>query len=192
LDLAREKGISIDIGGFRKEFERHRELSRVATDKKFKSGLADQSAASTKLHTATHLLQASLRRVLGPHIEQRGSNITPERLRFDFTHDSKLTSEQAEEVEKLINDVIERDLPIRREIMTVGEALRRGAIGVFARTYSDKEEVSVYFVGTQDDVFSGEICAGPHVSHTAELGRFRIAKQKKIGADIVRISAVLE
>ena len=150
FDIAKDKGISVDLSSFKEEFERHRDISRMATDKKFGSGLADHSEETTRLHTATHLLQAALRKTIGPHVQQRGSNVTRERLRFDFTHGSKLTPKELKETEKVINEVIERNLPVRRETMSVREALERGALGFFTRTYSDKEEVSVYSIGDED------------------------------------------
>ncbi len=184
-EIAEEKGISIDMDEFRREFEHHREISRTATQGKFKGGLADHSEEITKLHTATHLLQAALRKVLGESVRQMGSNITRERLRFDFTFPRKLTPEEIKQVEDLVNDVIRRDLPVKREVMPYDEAIASGALAFFRDVYGD--EVSVYSVGD----FSREVCGGPHVEHTGVLGRFKITKQKKIGAGLMRIKAVL-
>jgi alanyl-tRNA synthetase len=185
-DLAEEKGIEIDIDEFRKEFEHHREISRTATEGKFKGGLADHSEEITVLHTATHLLQAALRKVLGDSVRQSGSNITRERLRFDFTFDRKLSPDEVKRVEDLVNEVIEQDLEVEHTFMPYDDAISNGAIAVFKDTYGD--EVSVYKVGE----FSMELCGGPHVESTGALGRFRIAKQEKIGAGLIRIRGVLE
>jgi len=185
-ELASEKGIKIDIDEFRREFEQHRDISRTATEGKFKSGLADHTEEVTKLHTATHLLQAALRKVLGDSVRQNGSNITEERLRFDFTFSRKLTAEELQEVEDLVNDVIRRDLKVTREVMKLDQAMQKGALAFFKDTYGD--EVSVYSVGD----FSKEVCAGPHVEHTGVLKHFKITKQDSIGAGLMRIRAVLD
>ena len=185
-DLAEEKGIKIDMKEFRKEFEHHREISRTATEGKFKGGLADHSEEIMKLHTATHLLQAALRKVLGDKVSQTGSNITKERLRFDFAFDRKLTPEEVQQVEDLVNKVIAGNLEVTQTFMTFDEAISRGALAFFKETYG--ETVSVYRVGD----FSMELCGGPHVEHAGVLGHFKIAKQKKIGAGIIRIRGVLK
>jgi len=160
--------------------KRHQELSRTASAGKFKSGLADDSEEVKKLHTAAHLLLAALRRVLGEHVFQKGSNITAERLRFDFSHSEKMTDEQKQEVEKLVNEIIEKDLPVHLEEMTLEEAKGKGAMGVFESKYGEK--VKVYTIGDNSDVkseppFSREICAGPHAEKTGELGHFKILKK---------------
>ncbi|MHA1484725.1 MAG: alanine--tRNA ligase [Candidatus Thorarchaeota archaeon] len=185
-DLAEEKGIKIDMKEFRKEFEHHRGISRTATEGKFKGGLADHSEEITKLHTATHLLQAALRKVLGDKVSQTGSNITKERLRFDFAFDRKLTPEEVQQVEDLVNKVIAGNLEVTQTFMAFDEAISQGALAFFKEVYG--ETVSVYRVGD----FSMELCGGPHVEHTGVLGSFKIAKQKKIGAGIIRIRAILE
>ncbi|MFW9845388.1 MAG: alanine--tRNA ligase [Candidatus Thorarchaeota archaeon] len=185
-DLAEERGIEIDLDEFRKEFEHHRDISRTATEGKFKGGLADHSEEITVLHTATHLLQAALRKVLGDSVKQSGSNITKERLRFDFTFDRKLTQEEVERVEQLVNGIIDQDLEVKHSFMQYDDAMAQGALAFFKDTYGD--EVSVYKVGD----FSMELCGGPHVERTGVLGKFRITKQKKIGAGLMRIRAVLE
>ncbi len=185
-DLAEEKGIKIDLEEFTKEFEEHREISRTATEGKFKGGLADHSETITKLHTATHLLQAALRKVLGDEVTQMGSNITDERLRFDFTFSRKLTPEEVAEVEKTINEIVSQDLEVTQRFMPYDDAITQGALAFFKENYG--EEVSVYSVGD----FSLELCGGPHVERTGNLGKFKITKQKKIGAGIMRIRAVLE
>ncbi|MFX1544063.1 MAG: alanine--tRNA ligase [Promethearchaeota archaeon] len=185
-DLAQEKGIEIDVDVFRKEFEHHRDISRTATEGKFKGGLADHGEEHTKLHTATHLLQAALRKVLGDKVQQSGSNITKERLRFDFTFDRKLTPEEVQQVEDLVNGIIRDDLEVTRQFMPYDEAIAQGAMAFFKEKYGDT--VSVYSVGD----FSMELCGGPHVERTGILGNFKITKQKKIGAGIIRIRAILE
>ena len=185
-ELAEEKGIEIDVNEFKKQFEEHQEKSRTATQGKFKGGLADHSEKIVKLHTATHLLQEALRRVLGDEVTQNGSNITEERLRFDFTFSRKLTTEEIEEVEKMVNDVISQNLEVIQEFLPYDEAIKRGALAFFKENYG--EIVSVYSVGD----FSMELCGGPHVERTGTLGKFKITKQKKIGAGIVRIRAIVE
>jgi alanyl-tRNA synthetase len=185
-EIAEENGIKVDMEEFQKQFEEHREISRSATEGKFKSGLADHSEIVTKMHTATHLLQEALRRVLGDSVQQMGSNITPERLRFDFTFERKLTPEEIKQVEDLVNDIISQNIEVTREIMSYDAAIKAGALAFFKETYDD--EVSVYRVGD----FSMELCGGPHVESTSLVGVFRITKQKKIGANIVRIRAIVE
>ena len=185
-DLAEERGIAIDMEQFTKQFEEHREKSRTATQGKFKGGLADHSEEITKLHTATHLLQTALRKVLGNEVTQNGSNITDERLRFDFTFSRKLTPDEVEQVEEMINDVIAQDIAVEQSFMKYDDAIAKGALAFFKENYG--EEVSVYNIGE----FSLELCGGPHVESTRVLGKFKIAKQKKIGAGIVRIRAILE
>ncbi|MFW9794372.1 MAG: alanine--tRNA ligase-related protein, partial [Candidatus Thorarchaeota archaeon] len=185
-DLAEEKGVRIDIDEFTKQFEDHREISRTATQGKFKGGLAEHSEKIVKLHTATHLLQEALRRVLGNEVTQNGSNITEERLRFDFTYSRKLTPEEIEEVEKLVNEVIDQDIEVTQQFMPYDDAIEKGALAFFKENYG--ETVSVYTVGD----FSMELCGGPHIEHTGILKRFRIVKQKRIGSGLMRIRAVLE
>ena len=185
-ELATEKGISIDLEVFREEFERHRELSRKATAGTFQSGLADHTERTTRLHTATHLLQQALREVLGDHVEQKGSNITPERTRFDFSHPQNLTTEEIEKVEDVVNQKIKEALPVNKEIMTPKEAKEQGALGFFEERYEGK--VSVYSVGS----FSKEICTGPHVTNTQEIGYFKIQKQQNIGVGLMRIRATVD
>jgi alanyl-tRNA synthetase len=185
-DLAEERGIKIDMDEFTKQFEEHREISRTATQGKFKGGLAEHSEMIVKLHTTTHLLQKALRMVLGDEVTQNGSNITEERLRFDFTFSRKLTPEEVEEVEKLVNDIIGQDLEVVQQFLPYDEAIKKGALAFFKENYG--ETVSVYSVGD----FSMELCGGPHVERTGSLGIFKIGKQKKIGAGIVRIRATVE
>jgi alanyl-tRNA synthetase len=185
-EFAQRQGLGVDMDGFHKAFAEHQEKSRQGAEARFKGGLAEQSPETIKLHTATHLLHEALRRVLGPHVEQRGSNITVERLRFDFSHPEKLTPEQLTAVENLVNEQIRKDLPVTSETMGLEEAQARGAIGLFEDRYGDR--VNVYSAGD----FSKEICGGPHVAYTGELGHFRIVKERSIGAGLRRIRAVLE
>jgi alanyl-tRNA synthetase len=192
-ELAQEHGKKIDEAGFSKAFEEHQAKSRAGAEQKFKGGLADHSAETTKLHTATHLLNAALRKVLGDHVQQKGSNITAERLRFDFNHPDKMTPEQIAEVEKLVNDAIKADLPMRYHLTTVDGAKKEGAIGVFDDRYGN--EVKVYAIGDPSagsgQVFSKEICGGPHVARTGMLGSFKIQKEESSSAGIRRIKAVV-
>jgi len=190
LELAREKGLEVNTKEFEKEYEKHRELSRTATKGKFKAGLADTKERTIKLHTATHLLLAALRKVLGKKIVQKGSNITSERLRFDFNFDRKLTNEEIKKIEGIVNEKISEGLQVRREEMTLEEAKKLNALGTFEHKYGEK--VSVYFIGERGKEFSIEICAGPHVENTRELGHFKIIKQESVGAGIRRIKATLE
>jgi alanyl-tRNA synthetase len=168
-----------------------RERSRTAAAGMFKGGLADHSTSTTRLHTATHLVHQALRTVLGTHVVQRGSNITPERLRFDFSHPSKLTPEQIAEVERIVNENIARDWPMTWREVPTDEAFAEGAIGAFGDKYG--ETVKVYTAGDPDGLwYSKEICGGPHVERTGSLGRFRITKEESSSAGVRRIRAVLE
>ncbi len=185
-EMAREKGFQVDRAGYDAAFAKHQEMSRAGAEQKFKGGLADSSEATAALHSATHLLQAALRKVLGTHVEQRGSNITAERLRFDFSHEEKLTPEQLKQVEDLVNDAIRRDLPIVCEEMDLESAKKSGAMGLFENKYDTK--VKVYTMG---DV-SKEICGGPHANRTGELGVFKIKKEESSSRGVRRIKAVLE
>jgi len=185
-ELAGEHEMSVDVEGFHEAFKKHQQLSKSGAEKTFKGGLADQSEQTRKLHTATHLMHQALRQVLGDHVEQKGSNITSERLRFDFSHPEPMTPEQIREVEEIVNQQIRRDLPVHFETMTVEEAKRLGAMALFGERYEEK--VKVYFVGD----FSTEVCGGPHVEHTGELGAFRIVKEQSSSAGVRRIRAVVE
>ena len=164
-------------------------MSRTASAGKFKGGLADHSAKVTAYHTATHLLNAALRKVLGEHVYQKGSNITEERLRFDFSHPEKMTAEQIKQVEDLVNEIIQKNVTVECQEMSADEAKAKGAIGVFADKYGEK--VKVYSVGGDEVCFSKEICGGPHVGNTKELGHFRIIKEEASSAGIRRIKAIL-
>jgi len=199
-EIAEEKGIAIDEKGFEIENKKHQNLSRTATEGKFKSGLADSGEETTKLHTATHLLHAALRTVLGKDVQQKGSNITPERLRFDFVFNRKLTDLEKEEIEKIVNKAIKKKYPVNRKEVTPEKAKEEGALGFFEHKYGNR--VSVYTIGTHEETFSKEICAGPHVTNTSELGeihkgkrikhlKFRIIKEESSSAGVRRIKAEL-
>jgi len=184
-EIAQERGQKIEKKSFEEEFKKHQQLSRKGARKKFAGGLADHSPEVIKLHTATHLLQAALRQVLGSHVKQAGSNITPERLRFDFSHPFPLTENQLREVEKIINQKIKENLPVKMEIMSLEEAKKRGALAFFGEKYGEK--VKVYFIGD----YSKEICGGPHVRLTGEIGGVKIIKEQPVGAGKRRIYAQL-
>ena len=185
-ELAREQGMSVDRKGFDEAFEKHQELSKAGAEKTFKGGLADHSEMTTRLHTATHLLHQALRTVLGAHVAQKGSNITVERLRFDFSHPQPMTEEQVRKVESIVNEQISRKLPVSMEVMTLEQARAAGAIALFGEKYEEK--VKVYTIGD----FSKEVCGGPHVQNTGELGKFVIQKEQSSSGGVRRIRAVLE
>jgi alanyl-tRNA synthetase len=185
-ELAREHGMTVDRPGFDEAFARHQELSKAGAEKVFKGGLADNSEMTTRLHTATHLLHTALRQVLGDHVAQKGSNITVERLRFDFVHTAPMSEEEVRKVEAIVNEQIRRDLPVSMETMTIEEARAAGAIALFGEKYGEK--VKVYTVGD----FSKEVCGGPHVERTGLLGKFTIQKEQSSSAGVRRIRAVLE
>ena len=190
-ELAKEAGFTVDVAGYQECFKAHQELSRANVGSA-KSGLAEHSEETTALHTATHLLHKALKIVLGDHCNQKGSNITAERLRLDFTHGEKMTPEQIKAVEDLVNEQIKADLPVYRDMMTLDEARAAGATALFSSKYTD-EKLSVYTMGrTRDDFFSKEVCTGPHVEHTGVLGHFKIKKEESSSAGVRRIKAVLE
>ncbi len=184
-EIAKERVLTVDVATYIRAFEEDQAKSRTAGEKLFKGGLADTSEESTKLHTATHLLHEALRRVLGAHVAQKGSNITPERLRFDFSHPDKMTPEQVKAVEDMVNDQIARGLDIDLRDMSLDEAKSAGAIGLFEDRYGDR--VNVYFMGD----FSTEVCGGPHVKNTKELGGFKIQKEEASSRGVRRIKAVV-
>lgn len=191
-ELAVQAGISIDKNEFEVEFKKHQELSRTASAGTFKGGLAGTSERIVRMHTATHLLQAALRKVLGEHVIQKGSNITEERLRFDFPHPQKMTSEEIAEVEKIVNQNIQRDLKVTKDIMTPEQAFAQGALGQFGDKYG--ETVSIYSIvdPNTNEVVSREFCGGPHVEHTNVIGKFKIQKEEASSAGIRRIKATVE
>ncbi len=185
-ELAKEHGFTVDKNGFNEAFEKHQAISRAGASEQFKGGLADHSEATTALHTATHLLHKALSVVLGGYVKQLGSNITAERLRFDFNHPQALTKDELKAVEDLVNKEIELDLPVICETMTLDEARAKGAAAQFDAKYGEK--VKVYSIGD----FSIEVCGGPHVEHTGELGHFKIVKEQSSSAGVRRIKAILE
>ena len=194
-EIAKEKGYKIDRGEFNNRLEQHKNLSRTASAGKFKGGLGGDGEMETKYHTATHMLHQALRTVLGDTVVQKGSNITPERLRFDFAYGEKMTDEQKKKVEDLINTKIKEALPVIREEISIDEARARGAMGLFTDKYGDK--VSIYRIGEgekrgDENLFSIEMCGGPHVENTGSLGTFKIAKEEAVSAGVRRIKAVLE
>ncbi|MCL5970563.1 MAG: alanine--tRNA ligase [Patescibacteria group bacterium] len=190
-EFGKKRGETINREEFEKEFNKHRQLSRTTSGGMFKGGLADNSEQAKKLHTATHLLHAALRKVLGNHVSQKGSNITNERLRFDFSHPKKVTPDELKKIEDLVNEQIKKNLPVTFKIVTLNEAQNEGALAFFGKKYQEK--VKVYTIGS--DVMSGwfskEVCGGPHVDFTSKLGHFTIKKEEKVSAGIRRIYAVI-
>lgn len=185
-ELAAESGMKVNREEFDEAFKKHQELSRAGSEQSFKGGLAEQTEITTKYHTATHLLHKALRAVLGEHVAQKGSNITAERMRFDFSHPSPMTPEEVKRVEDMVNEQIARDLPVSMAIMELEAAKASGAIALFGEKYEDK--VKVYTIGD----FSKEVCGGPHVERTGTLGKFVIQKEQSSSAGVRRIRAVLE
>ena len=181
-----KKALAVDAVGFQAQVKKHQELSRSASAGKFKSGLTDHSQATVKLHTAAHLLHQALRQVLGDKVHQAGSNITSERLRFDFSYSQKLTDAEMAQIEKIVNEQIQMDLPVKCETMPYQQAIDSAALAFFKDRYPEK--VNVYSIGK----FSREVCAGPHIKHLDELGKFKILKQESVGANLRRIKAILE
>ena len=184
-ELAKERNLKVDEEGYHKAFNEHQEKSRAGSEQKFACGLADHQEQTTHLHTATHLLHSALKKVISPDINQKGSNITAERLRFDFNLDRPCTKEELQKVEDMVNDVIKQDLPVEMKEMTVEEAKKNNYIGLFDNKYGDK--VKTYKIGE----FSKEICGGPHAEHTGQLGKFTIIKEQSCSAGVRRIKAIL-
>ena len=185
VEMATERGFTVDEKGFEKAYKKHQEKSRAGASQKFKGGLADNSDVTARLHTATHLMHKALRQLLGDHVGQAGSNITADRLRFDFTHGEKVTRDVLDQVEAIVNEQIAKDMPVTVEEMSVEQAKEGGAIGLFGDRYG--EVVKVYSIGD----FSTEICGGPHAARTGELGRFKIKKEESSSRGVRRIKAVL-
>ena len=185
-ELAKEEGLKVDMSDYQRLFKEHQEKSRLGSDQKFKGGLASTGEMETKYHTATHLLNAALKVVLGDHVHQKGSNITAERMRFDFSHPAKMTDEEKQKVEDLVNSWIEEGIDVKSEEMTKEEAINSGAECMFIEKYPDI--VTVYTIGD----FSKELCGGPHVKNTSELGHFKIKKEEASSSGVRRIKAVLE
>lgn len=185
-EIAIENSMKVDLEGFEKAFEKHKALSKEAQQKNFKGGLADHSVETTKLHTATHLLHRALKNILGEHVNQKGSNITVERLRFDFTHPDKIPADVLKQVEDMVNEQIQRNLEVKMEVMTLEEARNLNATALFDSKYGT--QVKVYSIGD----FSIEVCGGPHVKNTSELGHFKIMKEQSSSSGVRRIRAILE
>lgn len=192
-ELIGERGGNLDVEEFKKEFEEHQALSRQASAGTFAGGLADHSAATTRLHTATHLLHRALKNVLGDHVAQKGSNITAERLRFDFSHPQKMTAEEIQRVEEMVNEVITQNLLVHCEVMTLEEAKAADALGYFEDKYAQLGgKIKVYLVGDEEQgYFSKEICGGPHVERTGALGSFKLLKEEAVSAGVRRIKATV-
>lgn len=188
-EIVRERGVSVDAAAFQNAFLRHQQLSRVGAEKKFAGGLADHSVETTRLHTANHLVLQALKNVLGPSVNQRGSNITAERLRFDFSWPTKLTADQIANVEAMVNKQVAKDLPVHYEVMTLEQAKAISATGVFEERYA--QNVKVYFIGTPEHYYSREICGGPHVRHTAQVGQLKITKEEAVSSGVRRIKAMV-
>ena len=185
-ELANEHGLTVDRAIFDQHYTAHQKRSKAGAEKTFKGGLADDSETVQRLHTATHLLHQALRDELGNHVQQKGSNITAERLRFDFSHNTPMSPEQIDHVQSTVNSLIADDLPISVQVMKLQDALDHGAIALFGEKY--QENVKVYSIGD----FSKEVCGGPHAKRTSELGRFRIIKEQSSSSGVRRIRAVLE
>src|SRR3989344_1792136 len=192
-EMAKEKGIKVNIKEFQNEYQKHQELSRTLSAGTFKSGLSDNSEKTTRLHTATHLLNEAMSRVLGPEVAQRGSNITPERTRFDFVFNRKLTNEEIKEIENTVNSIVKKALEVKCEELEYKKATESGAKGEFGHKYPEK--VSVYTVIDKEEkrgYFSKEICTGPHVKNTKEIGKIKITEQSSVSAGVRRIKAIVE
>ena len=190
MELALEKGLKVDIEGYKEKFKEHQELSRTASAGKFKGGLAGNSEVETKYHTATHLLNAALKIVVSPDCHQKGSNITDERMRFDFSCDHKLTEEEKEKTQELVNEWINEGLDVWVEEMKKKDAINSGAECMFIEKYPDI--VTVYFIGNQEKIVSKELCGGPHVKNTREIGKFKIKKEEASSSGVRRIKAIIE
>ncbi|MCX6803972.1 MAG: alanine--tRNA ligase, partial [Candidatus Diapherotrites archaeon] len=190
VEMCKEKGFSVDDKGFSVLLKEHQQLSRKGAEQKFKGGLSDNGIETAKLHTATHLLNEALRQIVSKTIHQKGSNITPERLRFDFNYNEKLTDEQVKKVEDWVNEAIKAEADVVMEMLSAAEAKKQGAQGLFDEKYGVK--VKVYTISKGKKIFSKEICGGPHVSNTRELGHFKILKQEAVAAGVRRIKAIVE
>ncbi|MDR0654714.1 MAG: alanine--tRNA ligase [Treponema sp.] len=190
-ELAAENGMKVNREEFDEAYRKHQELSRSQSGQAFKGGLGDQGEMAVKYHTATHLLHKALRMVLGAHVAQKGSNITAERMRFDFSHPASMTEDEVAKVQAIVNEQIEKDLPVSMEVMSLDEAKAAGATALFGEKYEN--QVKVYTIGRSPaDFFSKEVCGGPHVEHTGIMGKFRIQKEQSSSAGVRRIRAVLE
>jgi alanyl-tRNA synthetase len=189
-ELAAENGMTVNRAEFDEAFRKHQELSRSQSGQSFKGGLVDQGEMATRYHTATHLLHRALRMVLGDHVAQKGSNITAERMRFDFSHPAPMTREEIQRVEDIVNEAIRKDLPVTMEVMSQEDAKASGAVALFGEKY--ESQVKVYTIGkSSTDFFSKEVCGGPHVERTGAMGTFKIQKEQSSSAGVRRIRAVL-
>lgn len=190
-ELGKENGFTVDVEGFKEAERKHQEASKTAEAGKAKGGIAEQSDVATKYHTATHLLQQALFDVLGDQVAQKGSNINSERMRFDFTFERAMTAEEIQKVQDIVNEKIKEDLPVTMEVMTLDQAKAEGARALFVNKYG--EQVKVYTIGrdAKKDWFSKEVCGGPHVQHTAQIGDFKIVKEQSSSAGVRRIKAVI-
>lgn len=193
-EMAKENGMTVDIEGFKEQEKKHQEESRTLSAGTFKGGLGDHSEITTKYHTATHLLQQALVQVLGDEVAQKGSNITDERMRFDFSFHRAMTKEEVKQVEDIVNEQIQKDLPVTMEVMDLESAKKAGARALFGEKY--EAQVKVYTIGpkagSDEKWFSKEVCGGPHVQHTAQIGTFRITKEQSSSAGVRRIRATIE
>lgn len=189
-EMAKENGMTVDLEGFKEMEKKHQEESRTLSAGSFKGGLGDHSEITTKYHTATHLLQQALVQVLGDEVAQKGSNITDERMRFDFSFHRAMTKEEVKQVEDIVNEQIQKDLPVTMEVMDLEAAKASGARALFGEKY--EKQVKVYTIGPKDGWFSKEVCGGPHVQHTAQIGTFKIAKEQSSSAGVRRIRATIE
>ena len=185
-EMAKERGFTVDLDGYKAAFEEHQNKSKAGSEQKFACGLADHKETTTRLHTATHLLHAALKKVFSEEVNQKGSNITEERLRFDFNFPRPMTAEEIKAVEDMVNEVIKADLPVVMRELSLEEAKEEGFTGLFESKYG--ERVKTYTVGD----FSKEICGGPHAEKTGELGHFKIAKEQSCASGIRRIKAILD
>ena len=190
-ELGAENGFTVDVEGFKEAEKKHQEASKSLDAGKAKGGLAEQSDVTTKYHTATHLLQQALVNVLGDQVAQKGSNINNERMRFDFTFERPMTKEEIQKVQDIVNEKIKEDLPVTMEVMTLDQAKAEGARALFANKYG--EQVKVYTIGrdVKKDWFSKEVCGGPHVQHTLQIGDFKIEKEQSSSAGVRRIRATI-
>ncbi len=190
-NLTKEQNLTADFSKFDEQLHEHQEKSKANVGQRFKGGLGENTEETTKLHTATHLLHQALRDVLGSHVRQMGSNITPERLRFDFSHEEKLTQDQISNVEEIINEKVMQSLPVNKVQLSKEEAEKTGALHFFKEKYAD--QVTVYYIGDSlQSAWSKEFCGGPHVSNTSEIGHIKIAKEESVGKGVRRIKAVLD
>ena len=190
VELAEEKGLKVDVEGYKEKFKAHQELSRTASAGKFKGGLSGNGEIETKYHTATHLLNAALKEIVNKDCHQKGSNITEERMRFDFSCDHKLTDEEKQKTENLVNEWINEGLDVWKEEMSKEDAIKSGAECMFIEKYPDI--VNVYFIGNKDKIVSKELCGGPHVSNTKEIGHFKITKEEASSSGVRRIKGIIE